>query len=106
MEEKIIGTLSPEALAVLKANHGKITEVRVTDGEDVHVCYFKRPSWDVIAATQKLAKTDEVNATKSLFSSCWVGGSDEVQRDALLALAASSQLSTMMQSIKSEAKNA
>lgn len=104
-EKKLIGELSADEIEVLKLNHGKIVLIEVVDGDEAHACYCKRPGFEVMSAMAKMAKTDEVKATRTLLENCWVAGSDEVRKDAVLTMVAGGQLGTLLTSVKADLKN-
>lgn len=105
VKKPLIGELSPEAIEAHKLNHGKIVLIQVQDGEDTHACYCKRPGFEAMSAMAKIAKTDEVKATRTLLENCWVAGSDEVRKDAVLTMVAGGQLGTLLTSVKADLKN-
>lgn len=86
------GGISEEQIEQLKKKHGKLVRIDVVDGEETHVGYFKRPDFTTIKAVTQVAKTDEVKAGEVMFDNCWVGGSPELRKDALLFMAVQKQL--------------
>ncbi|WP_289159274.1 hypothetical protein [uncultured Muribaculum sp.] len=75
-----------------KRQHRKAYRVDIVDGEETHIGYFKRPDFATIKAVTKLAKTDEVEAGKVMMDNCWLGGSEELRKDAVLFMAVQAQL--------------
>lgn len=53
----------------------------------------------------KLAKTDEVEAGKVMFDNCWLGGSEELRKDAVLFMAVQSQLGGLLNGCMGSLKN-
>ena len=53
----------------------------------------------------KLAKTDEVEAGKVLFANCWLGGSAELEKDAVLFMAVQVQLGKLVNGCMGSIKN-
>ena len=86
------GGVTPEQVEAWKHRHRKAYRVDIVDGEDTHIGYFKRPDFTTIKAVTKLAKSDEVEAGKVMFDNCWLGGSDELRKDAVLFMAVQAQL--------------
>lgn len=77
-EQKVYdGGVTAEQVKIWKGQHRKVARIEVEDGDEKHVGYFKRPSMETMAASTKVAKTDEVKAGGILFDGCWLGGSDD-----------------------------
>ena len=95
----INGALTESQVAAFKEKHRKSFAVEVRDGDEVHVGYFKRPTFETIKAVTKVAKTDEVEAGKVMFDNCWLGGSEELRTDALLFMAVQKQLGADRKSV-------
>lgn len=77
----------------------------MTDGEDLHVAYFKRPSLETMSAVTKVGKNDEVKSATVLYDNCFLGGDTKIREDALLFMAASTQLGNMFNSCLGSLKN-
>ncbi|WP_289740927.1 hypothetical protein [Muribaculum intestinale] len=101
----INGALTESQVAAFKEKHRKSFAVEVRDGDEVHVGYFKRPTFETIKAVTKVAKTDEVEAGKVMFDNCWLGGSEELRTDALLFMAVQKQLGAVLNGFQSLIKN-
>lgn len=99
------GGITEEQVNAWKAKHRKVYRVDIVDGEDIHIGYFKRPDFGTIKAINKIAKADEVEAGKVLFTSCWLGGSDELEQDAVLFMAVQVQLGKLLNSCMGSLKN-
>lgn len=99
------GGVTEEQINKWKAVHRKVYRIDVTDGADLHVGYFHRPSLQTMKAMGKVAKTDEVQASEVMFDNCFLGGSDEMRKDALLFNAAGQQLAKMFSSCQGSLKN-
>lgn len=99
------GGLTDEQVAAFKQQHRKSFAIEVQDGEEVHIGYFKRPTFETIKAVTKVAKTDEVKAGEIMFDNCWLGGSEELRRDALLFMAVQTQLGHVLNGFKGLIKN-
>ena len=99
------GGVSEETIQQWKKQHHKIVRIDVVDGEDAHIGYFKRPDFSTVKAITRLSKTDEVEAGKVLFKNCFLGGSTELETDAILFMAVQTQLAKMLNSCMSSLKN-
>lgn len=99
------GGITEEQLEALKRQHKKAYRVDIVDGEDTHIGYFKRPDFATIKAVTKLAKTDEVEAGKVMFDNCWLGGSEELRKDAVLFMAVQKQFGTVLNGCMGSIKN-
>ncbi|MCX4331812.1 MAG: hypothetical protein OSJ24_06425 [Muribaculaceae bacterium] len=99
------GGLTEEQVAAFKQKHRKSFAVEVQDGDEVHIGYFKRPTLETIKAVTKVAKADEVQAGVVMFENCWLGGSEELRKDALLFMAVQKQLGTVLNGFQGLIKN-
>lgn len=106
MDKKYIGEVSPEELDKLKAKYGKVKIVDVEDEEEVYRIYLKRPDFETIKAVNKIAKSDDLEASKIFLRNCMVEGAKEVLEDGVLFVAASSAASELLTSTKATLKNA
>ena len=103
--ETFNGGVTEEQIRAWKAQHGKIACIEVVDDGDVHVGYFHRPRIETMAAVTKIAKTDELKSSETMFDNCWLGGSLAMRNDAVLFLEATKQLGVMLSSCRSSLKN-
>ena len=99
------GGVTEEQVIRWKAAHKRIVRVDVTDGDDLHVAYFKRPSIETMSAVTAVAKNDEVKSAAVLYDNCFLGGSSEMREDALLFMAATTQLGKLFNSCLGSLKN-
>ena len=99
------GGVTEAQIEAFKAKHGKVCRVDIVDGADTHIGYFKRPDFATIKAITKLAKTDEVEAGKVMFDNCWLGGSEDLRKDAVLFMATQKQLGDMVNGCMGSIKN-
>lgn len=99
------GGVTGEQINRWKAAHRRVIRIDVTDGEDLHVAYFKRPSLETMSAVTKVGKSDEVKGAEVLYDNCFLGGDAEIREDALLFMAASAQLGNMLTSCLGSLKN-
>lgn len=88
-----------------KAKYRIVQEVTITDGDEQHKGYFKRPDMETLAAVNKLSKTDEIKAANVLFENCWLGGSGYIAGEAVLKMAAIGRLNELMMVTSTEIKN-
>lgn len=99
------GGITEAQIEAFKAKHGKVCRVDIVDGEDTHVGYFHRPDFQTVKAITKISKTDEVEAGKVMFDNCWLGGSEQLRKDAVLFMAVQSQLGKMLNGCMGSLKN-
>ena len=103
METK--GQLTESELSRLKKQYGRVYEIAVEDEGEQYAAYFRRPDMATLSAMTKMAKTDEIQASKVLMENCFVGGADEVKTDTALFVAAIGQLSKVVGSARATLKN-
>lgn len=99
------GGVTEEQINKWKAVHKRVIRIDVTDGEDLHVAYFKRPSLETMSAVTKVGKSDEVKSASVLYDNCFLGGDTEMREDVLLFMAATTQLGKMFNSCLGSLKN-
>lgn len=99
------GGVTEEQINKWKAVHKRVIRIDVTDGADLHVAYFKRPLLETMSAVTKIGKNDEVKSATVLYDNCFLGGDTEIREDALLFMAASTQLGNMFNSCLGSLKN-
>lgn len=99
------GGVTEEQVSKWKAVHRRVVRVDVTDGDDLHVAYFKRPSLETLSAVTKVGKSDEVKSAAVLYDNCFLGGDTQMREDALLFMAATTQLGKMFNSCLGSLKN-
>lgn len=99
------GGITEAQIEAFKAKHGKVCRVDIVDGEDTHVGYFRRPDFQTVKAITKISKTDEVEAGKVMFDNCWLGGSEQLRKDAVLFMAVQAQLGKMLNGCMGSLKN-
>ena len=99
------GGVSPDQILQWKQKHGKVVRIDIVDGEDTHVGYFHRPSFETVKTVTKVAKVDEVEAGRVMCDQCWLGGSDSLRQDAVLFMAVQVQLSKVLNGCLGSIKN-
>ena len=99
------GGVTDEQIDRWKAAHKRVVRIDVTDGDDLHIAYFKRPSLDTMSAVTKVTKTDEVKGAAVLYDNCFLSGDPEMREDALLFMAATAQLGQLFNSCLGSLKN-
>ena len=50
------GGVTEEQINKWKAAHKRVVRINVTDGDDLHVAYFKRPSLETMSAVTKVPR--------------------------------------------------
>ena len=107
LEQKVFdGGVTAEQVKAWKGQYRKVARIEVEDGDEKHVGYFKRPSMETMAASTKVAKTDEVEAGGILFDGCWLGGSEFMRTDPVLFVPTMAQLNNIMLGASASLKNA
>lgn len=99
------GGVSEEQISKWKVAHKRVIRIDVTDGDDLHVAYFKRPTLETMSAVTKVTKSDEVKGAAVLYDNCFFCGDSEMREDALLFMAASAQLGKMFNACLGSLKN-
>ena len=99
------GGVTEEQVKRWKGQHRKVARIEVEDDGEKHVGYFKRPNMEVMAASTKVAKTDEVKAGTILFDGCWLGGSEFTRTDPVLFVPTMAQLNTVLTGAAASLKN-
>ncbi len=105
--KEINGGVSAEQISAWKNQHGRISEVRVTDPElgETHIGYFKRPDMKTMEAVSATSKTNELRGSQVLFDNCWLGGSGLLQSDAIMKMEAMAALGDIFGKVTHELKN-
>lgn len=108
MDKKITtnnGGITDEQIATFKAKHNKVFEISVQDDDTVHIGYFKRPDMKTMSAVNTIGKKDEVESGVVMFNNCWLGGSSEMESDAIVKMAAIGQLASVFNTCVGSLKN-
>ena len=105
MEKINNGGVTDEQIKMWKNQYRKVYEVTITDEDEIHSVFFKRPDMATMSAVNKISKDDSVKAAEILYSNCFVGGSSFVQADAVLMMSAVGELTKIMESAKATLKN-
>lgn len=99
------GGVTDEQITKWKNVHKRVIRIDVTDGEELHVAYFKRPSIEAMSAVTKVTKINDVKGALTLYDNCFLGGDPEMREDALLFMAATAQLGKLFNSCLGSLKN-
>lgn len=94
-----------EQIKAWKAKHGKVSEVKVKDGESVYYGYFHRPNMATMSAMIAESKRDEVKALEILFENTVIECDNEIRNDAVVKISAMTQLGEIMGGCVAELKN-
>jgi hypothetical protein len=100
------GGVTEEQIKAWKGEYRKVHVIEVEDDGELFVGYFRRPNMETMAAVNKLAKTDEVKSSATLFDNCWLGGDPLVKSDTIVRVAAIGQLAEMFNRVIGTLKNA
>lgn len=101
----LIGEVDQAQINMWKARHRRVYSIVVTDGDELHIGYFHRPDMEILAATNKLRKDDEVKAVGVLFDNCYLGGSDAMKTDAIVKIGAMTKFNMAIAVLQTEIKN-
>ena len=99
------GGITEEKIAQWKKQHRKVIRIDVTDGDELHVGYFHRPTLETMAAVQKVSADSEMRGAETLFKGCWLGGSEEMGTDTVLFSETCKRLNDALSSCMSSLKN-
>ncbi len=101
------GGVSDEMIRMWKQKYRKVYQVDVPDKDtgEVFVGYFRHPDMETMSLVNKIAKADEVKSTTTLFDSCWLGGDHVMKDDALVRIAATTQIDTIFRRYVGTLKN-
>lgn len=105
--KRIDGGVTAEQIQGWKNRHGRVSEVSVKDpdtGEE-HIGYFKRPDMKTMEAVSALSKKSEVQGSVTLFTNCWLGGSEALKSDAIYQMEAMTALSGLFGKCVNTLKN-
>ena len=105
--KEINGGVTAEQISAWKNQHGRISEVRVSDPEtsETHIGYFRRPDMKTMEAVSATSKTNELRGSQILFDNCWLGGSGLLQSDAIMKMEAMAALGDIFGKATHELKN-
>ena len=105
MTNELICGLTPDQLNELKAKHGRLSLVTVTEGDDKYEGIFKEPTMDALSAITALSKQDEVKASLALFDNCLLSCDEVMKKRPRVRLSAIAQLSEIMKPLEGHIKN-
>ena len=78
MEKNFIGQATPEQIAEWKKKYGEIVSFEVEN----HVGYFKHADRNTLSLAANKLKSSGITAyAEVIFENCFIGGSDEIQKD-------------------------
>lgn len=101
-----IGAVDEIQLNMWRQRYRRVFTICVTDFGEQHVGYFRRPDMEILSATNKLNKTDEIKAVDVLFTNCFLGGSPLIQQEAVVKMAAMTVFNQVIAVQHVEIKNA
>lgn len=102
---ELICGLTPDQINELKAKHGHLSLVTVTEGDEKYVGIFKEPTMEALSAITALSKQDEVKASIALFDNCVVMCDEAMKKRPRVRLSAIAQLSEIMKPLEGNIKN-
>ncbi len=104
-KNELICGLTPDQINELKAKHGHLSLVTVTEGDEKYVGIFKEPTMEALSAITALSKQDEVKASIALFDNCVLACDDAMKKRPRVRLSAIAQLSEIMKPLEGHIKN-
>lgn len=105
-EKKVYdGGVTEADVAKWKNAHRKVYRVDVEDEGETHSAWFRRPDVATMAAVAKVAEGDAVKSVRVLYDNCLLGGDPGIHEDAVLFMAATTELSKMLTSCQGALKN-
>lgn len=99
------GAVDQTQLNMWRNRYRRVFTIEVMDFGERHVGYFHRPDMEILAATNKLSKTDEIKAVDVLFTNCWLGGSALIQEEAVIKMAVMAKFNQVVAVQHVELKN-
>lgn len=91
--EGLIGQATDEQIAAWKGKYGEISAIEVGG----HICYIRKPERTDIDYSSVGSKGAPLKFNEILMRECWLGGSEEIQRNDGLFLGASGELSSLIE---------
>lgn len=104
-QKPLIGEVDQTQINMWKARYRRVFGIIVPDGDEVHIGYFHRPDMEILAATNRLRKDDEIKAVGVLFDNCYLGGSEVMKTDAMVKMGAMAQFNSAISVQQGEIKN-
>lgn len=105
MEEKLICGLTATEIEDLKLKYGALVLVEVGLEEDKSQVIFKEPTFDILRASNKLSKADEMKALETIYHNCLVVVDPLVVSSDILKIKAVEALMARISKTQGEAKN-
>jgi len=92
-KQALTGEVTPEKIAEWKANHKEVFAITV----DGHIAYLRKPDRKTISYASSIGSKDPIKFSEIMLKNCWLGGSDSIQTDDSLFLAASGKLTDLIE---------
>lgn len=105
-DKTIAGGLTQVEIDKLKARHGKLTLISVSDGEDgEHHLWFKKPSMDVIKAASSQVNSSPIDSAQIFWKNCLVKGDNTLVDDVEIFTSVAPLLNELVEERTTEVKN-
>ena len=96
-------TEEEKAIQRLKAQYGKVYQLRVTDDEgNLLLGYLKKPSIEILSASISVGQSDPLRGTRIILESCWLEGNERILKEDDLLISALSAVEAIVQFRKAE----
>ncbi len=105
MSKELICGLTAEEIEGLKSQHGCLILATVKQADNTYNAIFKEPSFKVLEATRKIAKSNELQGSKTLYNNCLIVADEAFETRDYLKLKAVESVGKHMESFSTEVKN-
>lgn len=103
--QTLICGLDTTQIEELKAEKGALVLIEVTAQGKVHQAVFREPTFEMLRASNKISKTDDMKALESIYNNCKIAVDDDIAQRDVLKIKAVEALMARVQKTSSEAKN-
>ena len=104
--DTVICGLNAAAIAALKAKHGYLFVVTVSDGESNYNAICKEPTMEAIESSSTVgAASGDMKGSMVLYDNCLLHADTDIQNRYLLKMEVLKEITAKMQSFKTSSKN-
>ena len=104
MQATVCG-LTAEKINQLKAQHGSLFQVDISDGAAIYSAIFKEPTMDVLSAASTVGKADEIKASMVLYDNCLIAADDAIKSRDMLKMQVVAAIGERMTALTRTVKN-
>ena len=101
----VVCGLTSDDIARLKAKHGVLFQVDITDGKHVYSAIFKEPDMSILGAASALGKTDEIKASMVLYENCLIAADEAIKSRDMLKMQVVAAIGERMTALTKTVKN-